>query len=878
LVDEQFIFGTQYATRIENGERKKGKMSRRHAPFFSKPALVGAHKRCLTTSDGRPKRNHLNVPGPVSGQPLSPLDVKGTLSILEPKFWHFSPCWGAAMSSSPAMGNLLRLGKNMNANTSTNITAATSIADSDSDTQSRTPGPSSLEQAARLATLLLFQGDRFHPVRPIRTKSMAAAYLTPNRSGTIFGLASAQNYPARVDSEAGACIPYQISDKVMQSELNQVGVSRSNYVDGQWTGVSLARWKELIQLSSSPSHLESHWIRALWLHFLWHTATTKQDLLDFVLALEEQYASANGDTRNNGASFIFNNSSEQAQALRHDPVARAEWVADSFEPKDLLQVGKDHFETIELDIGNFLHKMKSNTNPSSNGSRQNEEKRNEHAAITAAAALALEELCARWAIQNTTHKPQHRTSRYSYDGGDAKPDCVEVTVRELMELLLWDEWSLNPNRLPVNANQEFVQLYSKAKTVYSPSWDELKRHKNPTLSPATDVSGQEWFNLLSDNPTCLYLSKNPDGKPFELTPTLANVAEATRQLLTGGKAQYVQQGEESRWTSLGELADFWNTHRRTLPYPHCTHRLATSSRIHTFRQAMGEELVHHEIATVSIVIDADNDVENDVDATTIAAIELRLDKARGTSTVTHLHNQQHLVRDLSSLYQACHQSISHSRVHQNSDWVQNLLLILAMFGRGNMLGPDSEVHHRSFNAVDQILCARLGPDRRVLDPTLRTLDLTRRRQASLKAYRESCETLWTCVRWACQLHNHATRNKDQAAVMSWLIGEDPSVVDSQNMESVDIDAPSQNEHFFASGAFARANDRYWDHVEKILAQELGPGASVLHDTILRSSIRGSPMGELGLRRLEVQVGNVSFWESLGGLNTMEMINLMRKFL
>jgi hypothetical protein len=92
--------------------------------------------------------------------------------------------------------------------------------------------------AAELATLLLFQQHRFVPPKLTRRKSLPAAYLDPILWGSLMGLS--QNRDGQQQN--------------LDANLKALGV-KSNHLNGEWTGVSLARWKDLIELMKK-NHLE----------------------------------------------------------------------------------------------------------------------------------------------------------------------------------------------------------------------------------------------------------------------------------------------------------------------------------------------------------------------------------------------------------------------------------------------------------------------------------------------------------------------------------------------------------------------------------------------------------------------------------------------
>lgn len=170
-----------------------------------------------------------------------------------------------------------------------------------------------------------------------------------------------------------------------------------------------------------------------------------------------------------GIRAILNND-EIGNALRHDPANRREWSAKSFDPSAL---GPDAVGSA-LDL---LMTVSSQTDP-------------------VEWSRALEVTCASVAVQHA-YKPAIAPGKFGYDGGPPKSDCVEVTVRELFDLSLWDEstGSFDLSRLPPTASQELIDLYER------------------------QGGGERWFHGLSDLPGCDYLMTSPNGgKPYKLTP------------------------------------------------------------------------------------------------------------------------------------------------------------------------------------------------------------------------------------------------------------------------------------------------------------------------------------------------------------------------
>jgi hypothetical protein len=66
------------------------------------------------------------------------------------------------------------------------------------------------------------------------------------------------------------------------------------------------------------------------------------------------------------------------------------------------------------------------------------------------------------AVQHA-YKPAIAPGKYGYDGGEPKSDCVEVTVRELFDLLLVGrvDWFLRFVATPINSLARTRRLYEQ---------------------------------------------------------------------------------------------------------------------------------------------------------------------------------------------------------------------------------------------------------------------------------------------------------------------------------------------------------------------------------------------------------------------------------
>lgn len=312
--------------------------------------------RALSTGPESNIHKDLNVATPLVFAPkhrpnLTPLHLLETASLLAPQWRHLSPCLGAALTTSPFVGNLLRLGSSL------------------PSCQDRFG--SGLEQPCALASHLFFQMMRESPLHVTKTKSMPAAYLNPKLIGSILGN-SLSNENSQEDIR-----------KILREEH---GI-KSNYINQtQWTGVSVARWLDLFQLSQrTPNHPTL--ITSLWTLVLWELAESKYCLLEYFVELDKRISIAT-----DGAESIFCRE-EMVQAILHDPCAREEWSKRKFSEEDVSSP-----EALENALDKLLHHDKDMER-----------------------ARAFELVCATITQQQgSSRKPSIPNGYFGYDGGDIK--------------------------------------------------------------------------------------------------------------------------------------------------------------------------------------------------------------------------------------------------------------------------------------------------------------------------------------------------------------------------------------------------------------------------------------------------------------------------
>ena len=637
-----------------------------------------------------------------------------TLHLLAPKWRHLSPCFGALLAqSSPLKNNLWRIGGHLlsqQKDKGGNAAEATTTVH--------------LANAAHLTRALYFQPHAGAPIRPTRSKSMAAAYLTPPIWGTLLGLA----LRCRDDND------FDFAQQVLR---DRHGI-RSNHVrHDTWTGVSMARWKDLIRylaIKSAPEgrsyQSEFALSHAVWSMYLYETCISEQCALD---------------------------------ALRHvQDTAEIEILSSDAQLPGVLIDSPDLSSTEELSLHwkriLSLHEQENTDRVSSMQLTQR-----------------LQNICASFATASSASrytKPVCPNGYYGWDGGDKKPDCVEVAVRELMDLLLWDDETGNfdLSRLPLTASPILHELY---RPIDQHTTKESIGNNDDFFS--VQGGGKEWFDALSELPGCDYLSVSPDGKHYELTPTLRNMAKVFRRLLLDREAP---PNEEDEWSSLHDLQSFWKAHNLQLSLGTLAHKAG-----------MSDDTIVYEVATVALHEGAKNAIE----------MRLRCDWSRNTgfATVTHFQNQRKLL-DESSLDQLLF-CLSKNRDAQ--PWLK--ILALASLGDYGLLQRPSSLNTAELpNSSDEmlllrILASRYGEDRRVLMHLASTTDLEREERALKKAQDEGATVLKSAIERI--IYNLASRDTSadrqdsnfatNVQLLAWILSESPNL--SNEDESLSIQTKQQ---------------------------------------------------------------------------------------
>ena len=232
-------------------------------------------------------------PCEAASMPLRGALVRGTARLLRPSAFHYSPAVGlVASASSHLAANLLHAERLVHG-----------------------PLCCGYGPALELSRELLHEpaeGD----VRLAASRSRAASYITPALAGHILGLSLAQ-----------------ASTSDINSALRAAGV-QTNRVGGEWTGISLARWRRLVELvTSGVEQSASTPAVPLLLRCVWERAERKQCLLDFVLALDSHVPVL----------------APAYARIRDDAAMRGAWLQDEFEASELSHAAVDEAALLILE-------------------------------------------------------------------------------------------------------------------------------------------------------------------------------------------------------------------------------------------------------------------------------------------------------------------------------------------------------------------------------------------------------------------------------------------------------------------------------------------------------------------------------------------------
>jgi hypothetical protein len=290
------------------------------------------------------------------------LFLKDTSSLLKPEWAYLSPSFGAALTTTTLINNLLRI-------SSTGLDEGTTF-------------DNHIGNSSSLAAALFFQIIRESAIFQSRTKSMPAAHLAPKMIGGI--LSHSLFHPNEADFKKYLKDDYGI---------------KSNKIHGdQWTGISLARWVDLLRFSSRNLTAPMDWLpMGVWLVALWESSESKECWLEYLLECDRVVKMQN---KSAGGIFLEDNSLGRALQER-DPHTIAEWSSRKFDTDELSASNiQTHMDQVIYFVSNGGSSMKHNPTEFSQ---------------------AMEIVCAAIALSQTNYvrgeKPAVPNGYHNYDDG-----------------------------------------------------------------------------------------------------------------------------------------------------------------------------------------------------------------------------------------------------------------------------------------------------------------------------------------------------------------------------------------------------------------------------------------------------------------------------
>jgi hypothetical protein len=719
---------------------------------------------------------------------ITPYELKGTTltasiftSNESKSMLYMTPGLGAALSYSPILGNLIRLGQRQCIPLSQSLYDDDDDDDDDDGDDGNTNNSNSnsddkllsnqLLQIGFLANNIYFQLIQESPIHLIKNKSKPAYYLTPGIIGSYLFHSTTMNMNTNTNTN--------INHKKNKKKTNMNGAEvtkrfrsvlkdnfgiKSNHIHNtKWTGISLARWMDLLLLIPVPpdnnnidnnnnndndiegTALHHHYqclVSTLWLIALWgvvenNVSPSKESSKDS-LSLVEYYKA------------IFNNKSMDDSFIVDELSSKStsKFTEDDLSPNNINLAMDQLFDYYS--IGNSCH-------PSS--------LIDDH---TMAAARSLELVCAAIVLQQQHEQQQQQrlqppvvsngyyspssSSIVDDDENDVSPavvaDCTEVAIREILYILLWDDvkGNLDITRLPNTASESLkdVLVYENQQrfTYNNNSTVTMGQKSHQEQQQQQKLLGQIWFDLFSNLSNCDYLAKTKCKSRkktyvyyYELAPTIENISKVLYQLLinNGGDDNSDEKDEDddtspsssssSTWTSLYDLSKFWSS------------PLSTSSNKLLVRQdrlrhhAQSGSIIEHEIISMQV-------------QDCFRAIEIRLrcdyNKLSGMAAVTHLiqprsdNKEESLFTDATNniaqkLYNLCFIDNNHdnnninnrkdnSRTNNNNNNNSLIMLCLALQSI-HEFEYEEEGSDGSMSIVSKsllLLSTPYGPDRREL--------------------------------------------------------------------------------------------------------------------------------------------------------------------
>ena len=791
---------------------------------------------------------------------ITPYELKGTTltaSILpsneSKSMLHMAPCLGAALSYSPILGNLIRLGQRQ--------CIPQSLYDDDDDDNGNTNNSNDynnsvnddtllsnqLLQIGFLANNIYFQLIQESPIHLIKNKSKPAYYLTPGLIGSYLFHSTTMNTTvnnnhnkSKKKKNTGADTTAEVAKQFRSVLKSDFGIKSNHIYNTKWTGISLARWMDLLLLiplppdnnntdNNSSSNNNDTEGSALQNHYQCLVSTV---WLIALFGVVETNVSPSKESSKESLSLV-----EYYRAILNNKSMDDSFIVDEFSLKSTSKFTDHDLSPNNINVAmDQLFDYYSSSNSSYPSSLIDDHD-------DAAAARSLELVCASIILQQQHEQQQERlqppvvsngyyspsSSIVDDDENDISPavvaDCTEVAIREILYILLWDDikGNLDITRLPNTASESLkdVLLYeNQQQFTYNNRKNTVTmgQQSHQEQQQQQKILGQIWFDLFSNLSSCDYLAKckcksttNNNLYYYELAPTIENISKVLYQLLINNGGDDNSDGKDedddtsssssSTWTSLYDLSKFWSS------------SLSTSSNKLLVRQdrlrhhAQSGSIIEHEIISMQV-------------QDCFRAIEIRLrcdyNKLSGMAAVTHLIQPRKeslsLFTDCTNkiaqkLYNLCfinnnnhdNNSINNrkdnSRSNNNNDSLMMLCLALQSI---HEFENEEEESNGSMSAVSKsllLLSIPYGPDRRELSwPSLSETDTENdgninnnqqeQEHDEQEQNRISGSILKNNILRACTLicnnYNPSSYPNTGSQLLCWLLQESSTVIESSS--------------------------------------------------------------------------------------------------
>lgn len=339
-----------------------------------------------------------------------------------------------------------------------------------------------------------------------------------------------------------------------------------------------------------------------------------------------------------------------------------------------------------------------------------------------------------------------------------------------MDLLLWNEdtCEMDLMRLPSTSSSDLKTFYER-----------LNLLQNQPDS-AFDV-GKEWFEILSGLPECDYLAVgNVQGTPFELAPTMENVARVCHCLLMQGDTKMLGStmdlsvSQTTEWKSLEDVAAGWKGGPPLY--------VQSDALFHRDSSNPGDTK-KYEIATLQVEGNP-NCIE----------IRMRCDwgQKSGFSAVTHLKEGRSIsVNKMKVALRSCLHSQRGNDAESSSDHLEKLLALSQISDLG-LLSPVAVKGSGDVELLElDLLATRFGCDRRGIVNHSSDSDPQQQRVWQQEFDRQQTESNHELLRNAlhqiCDLHDH-DRDLCKMLLVSFLQEPGDVVESSRNAAgSMDVD-------------------------------------------------------------------------------------------